>query len=80
MIKRSRCAECDALCEPAEYHPFLYCELYKLGHHEPGRYLRKSGFVRSLELETQRQRADAAEKDRDAAYASLHALRESEPA
>jgi hypothetical protein len=24
--------------DPAEYHPYLFCELYQLGHHDPAAY------------------------------------------
>lgn len=31
---------------PAQYHPFLFCELVKLGHHDPALYLASYGFTR----------------------------------
>ena len=41
------CQECGMRCEPPEqYHPFLYCELRKLGHLDPEAYLDLYGFVR----------------------------------
>ena len=74
MSKRSRCAECDALVDGGEYHPYLYCELYKLGHKEPGHYLKRCGFVREEEVATQRACADAAEKERDGVLRRLSAF------
>ena len=45
----TQCMECGATGVPAAaYHPFLYCELVKLGHHDPESYLRSYGFVRAL--------------------------------
>lgn len=42
------CQECGQRTEsPGEYHPFLYCELYKLGHRDQEAYLRAYGFERS---------------------------------
>lgn len=43
------CQECGAHVEPAgAYHPYLYCELVKLGHRDPEAYLRSYGFERVL--------------------------------
>lgn len=41
------CQECGALAPPA-YHPYLYCELVRLGHHDPEAYLRSYGFERQV--------------------------------
>lgn len=41
------CMECGMKVQPANaYHPFLYCELFKLGHRDPAKYLRDYGFER----------------------------------
>lgn len=43
-----RCATCGMRTGgPAVYHPFLYCELYGLGHRDPGAYLAGYGFTRA---------------------------------
>lgn len=40
------CAECHGVVkEPDGFHPYLFCELVKLGHHDPGAYLRLYGFT-----------------------------------
>lgn len=33
----------------AAYHPYLFCELYRLGHAEPDVYLAAYGFTRDPE-------------------------------
>lgn len=43
------CAECGMLVQPYAYHPYLYCELYKLGRHKPEAYLAAYGFTRNNE-------------------------------
>lgn len=44
------CTECKAHVPLVDgrqpYHPFLYCELVKLGHHDPAAYLAEYGFRR----------------------------------
>lgn len=40
------CGTCGQRVAPLEYHPFLYCELYKLGHRDQAAYLRLYGFER----------------------------------
>lgn len=44
------CTECGALVPLVNgrqpYHPYLYCELIRLGHHDPEQYLRSYGFAR----------------------------------
>lgn len=46
------CHECyGRLKHPAEYHPFLYCELVKLGHHDPAAYLASYGLHRDSQEE-----------------------------
>ncbi len=41
------CQECGQLVEDAgAFHPYLYCELYKLGHHDQEAWLRAYGFER----------------------------------
>lgn len=27
---------------PAVYHPYLFCELFRLGHHDPASYLQQA--------------------------------------
>lgn len=49
--KNTQCAECEMQVPNdsyglAGYHPFLFCELYKLGHRDPAAYLRSYGFER----------------------------------
>lgn len=44
--ERYDCQECGKNVG-REYHPFLYCELVKLGHRDPEAYLREYGFVRA---------------------------------
>lgn len=41
------CGECGQIVEAAEYHPYLYCELFKLGHRDQTAYLRYYGFTRA---------------------------------
>lgn len=41
------CHECHGrLKHPMAYHSFLFCELVKLGHHDPAAYLASYGFTR----------------------------------
>lgn len=41
------CMECLSSFEGAGgYHPYLYCELIKLGHIDPEKYLASYGFIR----------------------------------
>lgn len=41
------CQECYSSFEgEGGYHPYLYCELIKLGHADPVRYLAMYGFAR----------------------------------
>lgn len=44
------CGECGQ-CIPSGivYHPYLYCELYKMGHRDQEAYLRSYGFERVAE-------------------------------
>jgi len=43
----TRCGECGMdVGHAAAYHPFLFCELFKLGHRDPAAYLAQYGFVR----------------------------------
>jgi hypothetical protein len=39
------CGECGQRVRAVEFHPYLYCELYKLGHYDQAAYLRDYGFV-----------------------------------
>lgn len=46
------CHECGMHVGPGDvYHPYLYCELFKLGHRDPAAYLRGYGFERVPDLE-----------------------------
>ena len=41
------CQECGMLVgEGIVYHPYLFCELFKLGYDDPFAYLRSYGFER----------------------------------
>lgn len=40
------CRTCGKRCLPGEYHPFLFCELVKLGHRDPAAYLAAYGYAR----------------------------------
>lgn len=40
------CGECGMHVIGPEYHPYLFCELFKLGHADPAGYLRQCGFDR----------------------------------
>lgn len=52
MTSTTTGTECGALVPLVNgrqpYHSFLYCELIKLGHHDPEVYLRSYGFERVL--------------------------------
>ncbi len=43
-VEKMACQECGATCG-LEYHPYLYCELVKLGHTDPAGYLASYGFT-----------------------------------
>lgn len=43
---RYPCGECRQMVRGGDFHPYLYCLLYKAGVPNQERYLRDSGFVR----------------------------------
>lgn len=43
---KTPCGSCGQRVGVREYHPFLYCELFKLGHADQAGYLRLYGFER----------------------------------
>lgn len=48
MAENDHCGECGMFTgHAATYHPFLYCELYRLGHPKPAAYLASYGFTRA---------------------------------
>jgi hypothetical protein len=41
------CQECHGIVpDGPHYHPFLHCEMVKLGHHDPAAYLASYGYTR----------------------------------
>lgn len=40
------CAECGQWVDAAEYHPYLFCLLYKAGVRDQDAYLRSYGYTR----------------------------------
>lgn len=50
IAKRNRCAECGMrLTGPAEFHPHLFCVMFKAGYPNPAEYLRANGWTRRAE-------------------------------
>jgi hypothetical protein len=49
-MSENQCHECGMTTRhPGDYHPFLFCELFKLGHGDPEAYLRSYGFIRGAQ-------------------------------
>lgn len=45
--KPSVCTECGMTVKhPRQYHPYLFCELYKLGYLDPEDHLKRYGYHR----------------------------------
>ncbi len=50
-IPATVCSECGMLVEsPTAFHPFLHCELFKLGHSDPEAHLAMYGYTRAEEV------------------------------
>jgi hypothetical protein len=46
LVENTTCADCGMLVEPAtEFHPGIYCTLFKAGFLDPAHFLSGHGFI-----------------------------------